>query len=385
VNLNLIDRDSELLIIAMGGICTSPQDEKSTPKPLVSPQEAKRERDINAEIEALMHQGKLAEGKVKRLLLLGAGDSGKSTLFKQARKIYGNQFTEEELLDYLPKIVDNVVTNMRILIEHADAAELENISDRDKSAIKVIQETDTHAIFGFTPHLGKAITAIWALPCIQSTFDRRSEFQLQDSIRYYCERIMDMCKENFIPSFEDVLQCRQMTIGVTEMAVEMKNSYVKFVDVGGQKTQRMKWLSQFSRCQAIIFVAAINEYDQTLFEDEATNRLMESLFLFDFVCNRSELMNLNLILFLNKRDLFEEKLVKRKIPLSTLFPDYTGGSDFRAGCTYLAQKFQERNSNHHRDMYIHVTCATDTNNIKSVLNDLTDMVLVNSMQDLGVV
>jgi len=165
----------------------------------------------------------------------------------------------------------------------------------------------------------------------------------------------------------------------------MKNSYVKFVDVGGQKSQRMKWLGQFSKCQAIIFVAAINEYDQVLYEDENTNRLMESLFLFDFVCSRSDLSSLNLILFLNKRDLFEEKLVKRKIPLSSLFPDYTGGDDFRAGCTYLAQKFQERNTNHQRDMYIHVTCATDTNNIKSVLNDLTDMVLVNSMQDLGVV
>eukprot|EP00475_Leptophrys_vorax_P020768 TRINITY_DN2850_c0_g1_i1.p1 TRINITY_DN2850_c0_g1~~TRINITY_DN2850_c0_g1_i1.p1 ORF type:complete len:385 (-),score=48.93 TRINITY_DN2850_c0_g1_i1:825-1940(-) len=371
----------------MGGICATPSDTQSSPNrpPHATAQELKRERDINAEIEQLLKEGKITEAKVKRLLLLGAGDSGKSTLFKQARKIYGNNFSEEELLDYLPKICDNVIENMQTLIEHVQPNSLDDLSDREKRAIRLIQETDGKAISGFTPDLGKAISTAWGLRCIQEAFDRRSEFQLQDSIRYYCERIMDMCKENFIPSFEDVLQCRQITIGVTEMAVEMKNSYVKFVDVGGQKSQRMKWLGQFSRCQAIIFVTAINEYDQTLFEDEVTNRLMESLFLFDFVCNRKELSQLNLILFLNKRDLFEEKLVKRNVPLSALFPDYTGGPDFRAGCTYLAHKFQERNHNQHRDMYIHVTCATDTTNIKSVLNDLTDMVLVNSMQDLGVV
>ena len=56
-------------------------------------------------------------------------------------------------------------------------------------------------------------------------------------------------------------------------------------DVGGQRNERKKWIHCFDGVQAIIFVAAISEYDQALFEDRETNRMTEALNLFAEIAN----------------------------------------------------------------------------------------------------
>lgn len=69
------------------------------------------------------------------------------------------------------------------------------------------------------------------------------------------------------------------------------------------------------------------------------------------------------ILFLNKIDLFAEKLPRS--PLGDYFPDYTGGSDYNSACEYLLQRFVSLNqSAATKQIYAHYTCATDTNQIR---------------------
>lgn len=69
------------------------------------------------------------------------------------------------------------------------------------------------------------------------------------------------------------------------------------------------------------------------------------------------------ILFLNKIDLFAEKLPRS--PLGDYFPDYTGGADYNSACEYLLQRFVSLNqSAATKQIYAHYTCATDTNQIR---------------------
>ncbi len=93
-------------------------------------------------------------------------------------------------------------------------------------------------------------------------------------------------------------------------------------DVGGQRSERKKWIHCFENVTAIIFMAAISEYDQVLVEDEAVNRLDEALTLFDSICNSRWFVKTSIILFLNKKDLFAEKLPRS--PMGDYFKDYTG-------------------------------------------------------------
>ena len=52
------------------------------------------------------------------------------------------------------------------------------------------------------------------------------------------------------------------------------------------------------------------------------NRMNESMKLFDSICNNRWFESTSIILFLNKKDLFSEKIVKS--PLTICFPEYTG-------------------------------------------------------------
>ena len=80
------------------------------------------------------------------------------------------------------------------------------------------------------------------------------------------------------------------------------------IDVGGQTSERRKWVHHFDACQAILFVAALSEYDQYLFEDNTKNRMVDALELFEKICNEKLFKETHMILFLNKRDLFEQKI-----------------------------------------------------------------------------
>lgn len=52
------------------------------------------------------------------------------------------------------------------------------------------------------------------------------------------------------------------------------------MDVGGQRSERRKWLHCFDNVTAVLFLVALNEYDMVLEEDNRTNRMEESLKLF---------------------------------------------------------------------------------------------------------
>jgi hypothetical protein len=104
-------------------------------------------------------------------------------------------------------------------------------------------------------------------------------------------------------------------------------------DVGGQRNERKKWIHCFESVTAVLFVAAISEYDQVLYEDENTNRMVEALNLFEEICNSRWFRETSIILFLNKRDIFSEKVAK--VPLTVCFPDYDGDNSYQHACDYI--------------------------------------------------
>lgn len=82
----------------------------------------------------------------------------------------------------------------------------------------------------------------------------------------------------------------------------------------------------FQDVTAVIFCVALSEYDLKLYEDDQTNRMHESLKLFKEICNSRWFVDTSMILFLNKRDLFEEKV--KRVDLKVCFTDYTGGTNY---------------------------------------------------------
>ena len=81
-------------------------------------------------------------------------------------------------------------------------------------------------------------------------------------------------------------------------------------DVAGQRSERKKWLKCFDQVVTIIFVAAINEYDQFLFEAGDARRTEEAITVWEEIVNKPEFVNIGFLLFMNKWDLFEKKVLE---------------------------------------------------------------------------
>ena len=135
----------------------------------------------------------------------------------------------------------------------------------------------------------------------------------------------------------------------------------------------------------MIFVASLSCYDESLLEDDNVIVMHETLSLFEEICNSRWFLTTSFILFLNKRDLFEEKIAKK--PLTDCFPEYGGSTtDFDACYGFIKKQFEAKNRNlTEKHIYTHCTCATDKDNVERVFNDVQHIVIQSSLHKGGLI
>jgi len=324
-----------------------------------------------------------------KLLLLGSGESGKSTLFKQMITLYGNGYTQEQRAAFKIIIQQNIMSAIKELINapkilvNYEIDEIIDISSETQELSDIISSSPNE-LQGkhISPELSKNISLVWQDPGIQLCYKHRRFLQFPDSGKYFLDKVEEVCEPSYFPSQDDILHSRVKTTGIIETEFKIVNKRFKLYDVGGQRTERKKWIHCFEAVTCVIFVAAISEYDQFLYEDGKTNRMAESLALFDETCNSEWFRNTSMILFLNKRDLFQEKI--KTSPLTDYVEDFEGDPmNYQDCCDYMTQAYSSLNRHPEKTVYIHITCATDTNNIEHVFNSVRDTLIKESLRDGG--
>lgn len=341
-----------------------------------SPEEAKANEVINAELK---REKTRIDSEIK-LLLLGAGESGKSTIAKQMKFLFMEGFNKEERDSYKGIIASNTVGSMRVLVAAAADMGIE-ITEQKEAADRFMSDTSGTQFSGaLTPSIGKDIKVLWQDPAIRATYARSSEFQLNDSAGYYFDSIDRLIAPDYTVSQEDVLRSRTKTTGIIETEFDVQGTHFRMVDVGGQRSERKKWMYCFQDVTAVIFCVALSEYDLKLYEDDTTNRMHESLKLFKEICNTKWFANTSMILFLNKKDLFAEKIAK--IDLNVCFPEYNGGLNYDTASEYIRNTFLDQNETK-KQIYNHLTCATDTKNVEIVFLAVRDSILNSILSNAG--
>ncbi|KAH0812387.1 hypothetical protein GEV33_010404 [Tenebrio molitor] len=335
----------------------------------------KIDRDLRAD-------GERAASEVK-LLLLGAGESGKSTIVKQMKIIHETGYSKEECEQYRPVVYSNTIQSLMAIIRAMGQL---RIDFADPSRADIARQFFTYASAAeegeLTTDLVMLMKKLWQDPGVQLCFARSREYQLNDSAAYYLNALDRISQPNYIPSQQDVLRTRVKTTGIVETHFSFKGLHFKMFDVGGQRSERKKWIHCFEGVTAIIFCVALSGYDLVLAEDEEMNRMVESMKLFDSICNSKWFVSTSIILFLNKKDLFEEKIARS--PLTICFPEYTGPNTYEDASAYIRMKFENLNKRKdQKEIYTHFTCATDTNNIQFVFDAVTDVIIKNNLKDCG--
>jgi len=321
-----------------------------------------------------------AECQVNKLLLLGAGESGKSTLFKQMINIYGTGYPEEERKSFEAIIYNNIIVTMQALVVN-----VEPIGGKIECAESAKFLREIPADSGIDASNVEHFKSLWADPGIQLAYENRSKFQLYDSASYFFERIDEVASDAYLPSHQDVLRARVRTTGIVENTFEIESNKFRMFDVGGQRNERKKWIHCFEGVTAVLFVGVLSEYDLVLYEDETVNRMSETLELFREVCNNKWFKETSMILFLNKRDLFQEKIQKVPLTVCPVFANYTGENTYDACVLAIEEAFQMKNASTEKQIYIHTTCATDTENVNAVFNAVKDIIIRKSLGEAGLV
>uniref|UniRef100_A0A8C6Q2I3 Guanine nucleotide-binding protein subunit alpha n=1 Tax=Nothobranchius furzeri TaxID=105023 RepID=A0A8C6Q2I3_NOTFU len=363
-------------------------------------EEAKEARRINDEIERQLRRDKRDARRELKLLLLGTGESGKSTFIKQMRIIHGAGYSDEDKRSFTKLVYQNIFTSMQAMIRAMETLKIPYKCDHNKGNANIVREVDVEKVNMLENPYVDAIKSLWNDPGIQECYDRRREYQLSDSTKYshydkswiifiprlfsYLNALNRIAEPTYLPTQQDVLRVRVPTTGIIEYPFDLQSVIFRMVDVGGQRSERRKWIHCFENVTSIMFLVALSEYDQVLVESDNENRMEESKALFRTIITYPWFQNSSVILFLNKKDLLEEKIMYSH--LVDYFPEYDGPQrDAQAAREFILKMFVDLNPDSDKIIYSHFTCATDTENIRFVFAAVKDTILQLNLKEYNLV
>jgi guanine nucleotide-binding protein G(i) subunit alpha len=312
-----------------------------------------------------------------KILLLGAGDTGKSTFFKQIKIMFQSGYSREECEQYREIIWGVCLKAMKALVAASLAFDIPIIEPENRERAERINDMDVEVLINISKvwneQLAVDIAKLWKDVGMQRTYQQRHRFQLDETCPYFFESLERIGKWDYVPTEEDVLRSRVKTTGIVETEFKLGNKEIKVVDTGGQRNERKKWIHTFEGVTTIMFFVNLAEYPLLCYEDDETNRMRESLLLFDEIINSRWFVDTPIILVLNKVDLFRE-LIKTS-SLKAAFPEYTGGPDFDVAIDFIRRKFEDKNHREDRTIYTVLTDSSNTSAVSETFKNLSGIIL----------
>eukprot|EP00903_Cladosiphon_okamuranus_P006031 g5949.t1 len=316
-----------------------------------------------------------------KILLLGPGEAGKSTVLKQLKCIYKGGIPLAEQRMHGLAIRRNTIQCMQAILEARVLLEIPLEAEAEAAAARMLRIDESSEL---SPDVVQDITLLWENEGIQAAYGERHRYWLLDAAAYYFNNVKRFASESFAPNEEDMLMARARTSGINVTQIVDGPHKFSVVDVGGQRSERRKWIHCFDDVKAIIFVVALSGYNQVLFEDTRVNRMHEGLQLFEEVVQNPIFQNTPMFVFLNKKDLFEQMMREDGVPLTRCFPDYRpgvgrgggGASDVHLAIKEIERRFQEVIHRHspRKHIHVHVIASRVRLEMKSAFADVKDRI-----------
>ena len=377
-------------------------------------------RDVNKTIDEETEKYALDEQLKYKLLLLGVEDSGKSALLRQIRLLHGDCYDQSELLAIKPQLIQNVIEAMQTIAIHTNT-----LSDEETETIRrriISTNINDNPLQLFTQELYEDFVKLLSDPQIQRTMKYKNDgrFEIIDTAEYLLENMHKYCIPDYIPTFTDMIHSRKTTTNINKVRFAFQDNagsieeVYEIFEMDPQKTAYRKWMHFFDNTTAIIFVASLSGYNQyklgrsecmlisgyirisnefEFFPPElsglieqycSANEMQKSIQLFGDIINLNVFKETHIILFLNKSDVFDQKI--GKYPVRDHFEDFDGEEATDDAIQFFKRKFrnQRRNSqNYLGGIHFHITCATDTSCIKKMFESCRTIIIKDELLKQG--
>jgi len=312
-----------------------------------------------------------------QVALVGSGGSGKTTLVKQWRIIHGafNIDTELENIRYIFEY--NIFEGLTDLVEFLEEKEIKDKENR-KFANEIL-ETKTYKEFkSWDGDTVKRIQALWKDPGVQNfvkSYDIK-KIDMEYNLVYIINNIERLAKDDCEITEMDILMARQRTTGLDYSTFTTPKPYVKwkFIDAGGQPTEIKKWQYALEKSQVVIFTVGLDDFNVSSYWDKSKTIMDESLELFRKVVDEDSEDRV-VLLFLNKTDLFEEKLGH----LKKTFKEYEGGRRLTPAIEYISSRYLKMPKKA-TEVFVHPTCALNKADMGAVFEKVKQLVIKKRLQ-----
>ncbi|KFR07947.1 Guanine nucleotide-binding protein G(q) subunit alpha, partial [Nipponia nippon] len=320
----------------------------------------------------------------------GTGESGKSTFIKQMRIIHGSGYSDEDKRGFTKLVYQNIFTAMQAMIRAMDTLKIPYKYEHNKAHAQLVREVDVEKVSTFENPYVDAIRSLWNDPGIQECYDRRREYQLSDSTKYYLNDLDRIADSTYLPTQQDVLRVRVPTTGIIEYPFDLQSVIFRMVDVGGQRSERRKWIHCFENVTSIMFLVALSEYDQVLVESDNEVRKHQQKApvskekITSLVRSQVTVSNSTILSCQN----FLIQVIKNIMAVMLhiyLIKENGPQRDAQAAREFILKMFVDLNPDSDKIIYSHFTCATDTENIRFVFAAVKDTILQLNLKEYNLV
>ncbi|KAG7273562.1 hypothetical protein CRUP_005751 [Coryphaenoides rupestris] len=263
--------------------------------------------------------------------------------------IHEDGFSGDDVKQYKPVVFSNTIQSLAAIVRAMDTLGLDYDADAAKMVcdVRYLDSLDRIGAPDYQPTEQDILRTR-----VKTTGIVETHFTFKNLHFRYLDSLDRIGAPDYQPTEQDILRTRVKTTGIVETHFTFKNLHFRLAarQVAPQACCKMD--ARHPRVQ------------------QQSNRMHESLKLFDSICNNKWFVDTSIILFLNKKDLFERKIYTS--PLSICFPEYDGPNSYQEGIDFVQMEYQKKNKLGYKEVYSHVTCATDTGNIQFVFDAITN-------------
>lgn len=203
------------------------------------------------------------------------------------RFIHKVPFAPSEIEHYRQLVFDNLTHGLRYVLSAMVDMELA-VSPKNMSYVDMIDDApDLRDGEPFPAEYEIALRALWEDENVKKAWERGNEAALPEkwvvwfllrllsvqigtpfSLPYFFSSLPRFFSPTYVPTSQDIIHTRARTIGLTETTFQLRDHEMLMVDVGGQKSERRKWIHCFQDVTSILFLVSLSGYDQCLVEDK---------------------------------------------------------------------------------------------------------------------